>query len=68
VGTTADEPVEEAERGAEPRRRVRRGRPIAGDRRCATCGTKLSVYNAGPHCWQHTIGWPWRGPEAKPGY
>jgi hypothetical protein len=36
------------------------------ERRCAVCGVKLSLYNAGPHCWQHTIGWPWRGPSAKP--
>jgi len=36
------------------------------ERRCAECGLKLSLYNPGPHCWQHTIGWPWRGPSAKP--
>jgi hypothetical protein len=36
------------------------------ERRCSECGTKLSLYNPGPHCWQHTIGWPWRGPSAKP--
>jgi hypothetical protein len=38
------------------------------ERVCATCGTTLSAYNAGPHCWQHTVGWPWRGPSAKPRY
>lgn len=37
-----------------------------GERRCRTCGTKLSGYNPGPNCWQHTIGYPWRGPTAKP--
>ena len=36
------------------------------DRRCGVCGIKLSLYNPGPNCWQHTIGWPWRGPSAKP--
>ncbi|HMC36627.1 MAG TPA: hypothetical protein VKK30_02035 [Actinomycetota bacterium] len=36
------------------------------DRRCQECGMKLSLYNPGPHCWQHTMGWPWRGPSAKP--
>jgi hypothetical protein len=35
-------------------------------RRCAECGVKLSNYNPGPNCWQHTIGYPWRGPTAKP--
>jgi hypothetical protein len=35
-------------------------------RRCAECGVKLSQYNPGPNCWQHTMGWPWRGPSAKP--
>jgi len=34
--------------------------------RCPVCGVKLSLYNPGPNCWQHTIGWPWRGPSAKP--
>ena len=33
---------------------------------CSVCGTKLSSYNPGPNCWQHTIGYPWRGPTAKP--
>jgi hypothetical protein len=35
-------------------------------RRCQVCGLKLSNYNPGPNCWQHTIGYPWRGPTAKP--
>jgi len=35
-------------------------------RRCVECGVRLSLYNPGPHCWQHTMGWPWRGPSAKP--
>jgi hypothetical protein len=39
---------------------------LDADRRCPTCGVKLSQYNPGPNCWQHTIGWPWRGPSAKP--
>jgi hypothetical protein len=33
---------------------------------CTVCGTKLSSYNPGPNCWSHTVGWPWRGPSAKP--
>lgn len=37
-------------------------------RTCEMCGTKLSSYNPGPNCWQHTIGHPWRGPSAKPRY
>jgi hypothetical protein len=37
-------------------------------RLCTVCGTKLSTYNPGPNCWQHTIGYPWRGPTAKPKY
>jgi hypothetical protein len=37
-----------------------------GDRRCPECGVKLSTYNPGPNCWSHTVGWPWRGPSAKP--
>jgi len=39
---------------------------IGGDRRCPQCDVKLSQYNPGPNCWSHTIGWPWRGPSAKP--
>jgi len=37
-------------------------------RGCSVCGLKLSAYNPGPNCWQHTIGHPWRGPSAKPRY
>ena len=36
------------------------------ERICPECGVKLSSYNPGPNCWQHTIGHPWRGPTAKP--
>jgi hypothetical protein len=39
---------------------------VTGDRLCPECGVKLSQYNPGPNCWSHTIGWPWRGPSAKP--
>jgi hypothetical protein len=42
------------------------GKDGAGERRCAECDVKLSNYNPGPNCWQHTIGYPWRGPTAKP--
>jgi hypothetical protein len=35
-------------------------------KRCPVCGVRLSLYNPGPNCWQHTIGQPWRGPSAKP--
>ena len=38
------------------------------DRRCLQCDVKLSLYNPGPHCWQHTIGRPWRGPSARPSF
>ena len=38
----------------------------AEERRCSVCEVKLSLYNPGPNCWQHTIGWPWRGPSARP--
>jgi len=41
--------------------------PEAGSERCCSvCDVKLSLYNPGPNCWQHTLGWPWRGPTAKP--
>jgi hypothetical protein len=40
----------------------------ADGRHCEECGVKLSAYNPGPNCWSHTIGHPWRGPEAKPKY
>jgi hypothetical protein len=39
-----------------------------GRHACSVCGVKLSSYNPGPNCWQHTIGYPWRGPSAKPRY
>ncbi|HXF58157.1 MAG TPA: hypothetical protein VNO34_11430 [Actinomycetota bacterium] len=39
--------------------------PVA-ERRCPRCGVRLSSYNPGPNCWQHTTGWPWRGPSARP--
>ena len=51
---------DEAEAASEAPARTERGR------RCAECGVPLSQYNPGPHCWQHTVGWPWRGPSAKP--
>ncbi len=35
---------------------------------CEVCGIRLSCYNPGPNCWHHTIGYPWRGPTAKPKY
>jgi hypothetical protein len=50
---------------AAPASGARRGRRQA-ERRCTECGVKLSLYNPGPNCWQHTMGWPWRGPSAKP--
>jgi hypothetical protein len=47
---------------SEPRR-------LGGDpKSCPVCGVRLSSYNPGPNCWQHTIGQPWRGPSAKPRY
>jgi hypothetical protein len=52
VSEAADRP--EAKPGAKP------------ERACQVCGIKLSSYNPGPNCWQHTIGHPWRGPTAKP--
>jgi hypothetical protein len=42
--------------------------PQGDEHRCKVCGLKLSAYNPGPNCWQHTIGYPWRGPSAKPRY
>jgi hypothetical protein len=42
--------------------------PAEDSKTCSVCGTKLSSYNPGPNCWQHTIGYPWRGPSAKPRY
>lgn len=43
-------------------------RPEEDQHTCTVCGIKLSSYNPGPNCWQHTIGYPWRGPSAKPRY
>jgi hypothetical protein len=40
---------------AAPASGARRGRRQA-ERRCTECGVKLSLYNPGPNCWQHTIG------------
>jgi hypothetical protein len=45
-----------------------REEPAGEQRVCSVCGIKLSAYNPGPNCWQHTIGYPWRGPSAKPRY
>ena len=55
-------PSPEAEIVDAPHQRTQR------DRRCPLCGIRLSQYNPGPNCWQHTIGHPWRGPTAKPKY
>lgn len=41
---------------------------VQDDKICSVCGITLSAYNPGPNCWQHTIGYPWRGPSAKPRY
>ncbi len=45
-------------------------KPVAkahnGGRNCTVCDAPLSQYNAGPNCWTHTVGIPWRGPTAKP--
>ncbi|MBI4261887.1 MAG: hypothetical protein HY658_15140 [Actinobacteria bacterium] len=45
-------------------------RPEGGgtERRCSVCDVRISAYNPNPTCWQHTIGFPWRGPTAKPRY
>lgn len=29
---------------------------------CTVCGSRLSAYNAGPNCYTHTLGVPWKGP------
>ncbi len=65
-----EDPTDDLAGSGSGRRRVRRprGRPIPGDRRCQACDTKLSTYNPGPYCWQHSMGWPWRGPAAGPRY
>ncbi len=51
-----------------PEQQRKAASPEAAERRCEICETKLSSYNPGPNCWQHTIGHPWRGPTAKPKY
>jgi hypothetical protein len=51
---------------ADPGARREQESGTSGPQRCPVCGVKLSLYNPGPNCWQHTIGWPWRGPSAKP--
>jgi len=42
--------------GSRPSRLPRRSRTQAEGRTCeaSDCSTKLSIYNAKPHCWQHT--------------
>jgi hypothetical protein len=47
-------------------RAFRPGRKRDQEPTCAVCGVRLSAYNPGPNCWNHTIGHPWRGPSAKP--
>jgi hypothetical protein len=49
----------------EPTRTTSTGRVCAAD----GCRTRLSVYNAGEHCWQHTdIAFPnYRGKRLAPG-
>ena len=39
---------------------------LAARRGCAVCGTRLSAYNDGQHCWTHTLEIPWKGPNHKP--
>jgi hypothetical protein len=55
---------EPAERSPAPQGKGRQ--PAPQGRLCTVCGIKLSSYNPGPNCWAHTIGYPWRGPSAKP--
>ena len=58
---------DDAAESAEPEDRSTEGEGPR-ERRCEVCGVRLSAYNPGPNCWQHTIGFPWRGPTAKPRY
>jgi hypothetical protein len=46
---------ERAMKGTRPGHLPQPSRPIEGKRECAepACNTRLSVYNAGSHCWQH---------------
>ncbi len=56
-------------RGTRTRDEPPAGAPLAKAteaRLCTVCGTRLSGYNPGPNCWQHTVDYPWRGPTAKP--
>jgi hypothetical protein len=59
------EMAKEARKEQEPEDEPKKGESAKA---CTVCGTKLSSYNPGPNCWQHTIGYPWRGPSAKPRY
>ena len=59
MGKSMRDPVQ---RGPE----LRAGPAKPDPRTCPECGIKLSSYNPGPNCWSHTVGWPWRGPSAKP--
>ncbi len=34
-------------------------------RRCPECEERLSAYNPGPHCFRHTVGVPWKGPNQR---
>jgi hypothetical protein len=60
--------AKEASQRHTPPERNDDGRTATEQATCSVCGTKLSSYNPGPNCWQHTIGYPWRGPSAKPRY
>jgi hypothetical protein len=61
-----DRPGDEGDAGSSAEAGIDSIRPRGGVQRCPVCEVKLSSYNPGPNCWQHTIGWPWRGPSAKP--
>jgi hypothetical protein len=49
--------------GATMRPVARAGTPER--RSCPACGERLSAYNPGPHCYAHTIGVPWKGPNQR---
>jgi hypothetical protein len=34
------------------------------NRACPACGERLSTYNHGPYCYNHTAAVPWKGPLA----
>ncbi|HYT25486.1 MAG TPA: hypothetical protein VEP73_03255 [Actinomycetota bacterium] len=59
-----------AVQGARTQPAVTKGgqKTFAVGRACPTCGEPLSQYNPGPNCFKHTVGFPWRGPTAKPKY